>query len=267
MKISGVVITYNEEKCIARCIESMQGLVDEVVILDSNSTDRTVEIAEKLGAKVWRQPFKDFVTQKNDAINLAEHNTVLLLDADEALSNELYNSIRALKAKDGLDFDGYWIKRLNRFFGRWIRHTSIYPDRKMRLFDRTKGRFAGSIVHEEFELAPGGRAGHIEGDILHWLSTSFDKHVDTTNKYSGLSARAYHLKGRKTTLPGLIFHPFWQFVRSYIFKLGFLDGVEGYIISKNNAVSCYYKYAKLRYIDFQDDAGCEFVQKGGRPCE
>ena len=258
MKISGVIITYNEEKCIARCIESMQGIVDEVVILDSNSTDRTIEIAESLGAKVWRQPFKDFVNQKNDAINLAENNIILSLDADEAISDELFNSIKELKTKEKLEFDGYRIKRLNRFFGKWIKHTSIYPDRKMRLFDRTKGKFEGSIVHEEFELVAGSRIGYIEGDILHWLSTNFDKHVDTTNKYSSLSAKAYNLKGRKVTLLGLIFHPFWQFTRSYIFKLGFLDGVEGYIISKNNAVSCYYKYAKLRYIDFQDDTSTEF---------
>jgi glycosyltransferase involved in cell wall biosynthesis len=253
MRISGVVITYNEEKCIARCIQSMQGVVDEVVVLDSLSTDRTVEICKSLGARVYQQPFKDFVHQKNDAIALANNDIILLLDADEALSAKLHENIRRFKAKGVMEFDGYRIRRLNRFFGKWIKHTSIYPDRKVRLFDRTKGRFEGSIVHEEFELYPGGRLGYLEGDILHWLASRFEKLVDTTNKYSSLSAQAYHLRGRKTSFAGLLFHPFWHFFRSYVIKLGFLNGVEGYIISMNNAVSCYYKYAKLRYIDFQDN--------------
>ena len=242
MKITATIITLNEERKIARAIESLR-CCDEILVLDSGSVDRTVELAEKLGARVVDRPFKNYAEQKNLAASEASHDWILSIDADEALSEALEGEIWNLK-KNGPRYDAYTMPRLAQYLGRWILHSGWHPDRKVRLFDRNKARWVGDFVHESVHVD--GRVGHLESNLLHFTCDSLSEHLKTMDRYTTLAAE--ELVARKTPLglERLILDPPWTFVRTYLLQRGFLDGVEGLTIAYMAALYAFLKYAKAR---------------------
>jgi glycosyltransferase involved in cell wall biosynthesis len=248
-KLSAVVITYNEERNIRRCIESLLPVADEIVILDSGSTDNTRQICESFPRIRFEvQIFAGYVKQKNDVLALASNDLVLSLDADEALSPLLTESI--LKVKSQRNHDGYTMNRLTSYCGQWIRYCGWYPDRKMRLFDRTKGSWVGHKIHEKFELSSPQLQYHIEGDLLHYSYTSFYELRKQTEKFGLLGAQGLYETGRGSSWIKLFYSPIFRFVRAYFFKLGFMDGFAGLTISWYSAVECFIKYNRLRMLVF-----------------
>ncbi len=244
--ISAVIITLNEESCIERCIRSVMTVADEVVVVDSLSTDRTPEICRKLGVKFVEQEFLGYIQQKNFALKQAAYDHVLSLDADEALSEELARSIHDVK--NNWKHDGYKFNRLNKFCGHWIRHTNYYPDRKLRLFDRRKGQWGGVNPHDKVVMQPGSSTGRLKGDLLHWLCETYEEHLDTINKFSTIAAREALKKGEKCSAWKVFYKPVWRFIQNYFVKRGFLDGYMGLVVSRNSAFLNYQKYAKLRNL-------------------
>jgi len=243
MKLSAVVITYNEERNIGRCLDSLLPVADEIVVLDSNSTDQTVAIAESRGAKVYLQSFLGYVEQKNRALELASHDLVLSLDADEALDEKLTQSI--LAAKQESPGSAYSMNRCTWYCDRFIKHGSWYPDRKIRLFNKTQARWAGDNPHDHIVVDAGIPVKHLAGDILHYSYYSIEEHVAQNNKFSTISADALVKRNKKATAAGLVFRPFWAFLKGYFFKAGFLDGFHGFVVAVNSAHLTFLKYAKL----------------------
>jgi glycosyltransferase involved in cell wall biosynthesis len=242
-QLSAVIITFNEEKNIARCIESVKEIADEIIVLDSYSTDRTIDIAQKLGAMVHQQPFAGYIEQKNAALGLAKYDYVLSLDADEALDNAALQSIKS--EKDNFSVPAYTINRCTNYCGRFIRHGSWYPDTKLRLFDKRISRWGGVNPHDRIEVQKPFVSKHLKGDILHYSYHSISEHILQNNKFSTLTAEALHRRGKKTSKWNMIINPSWAFMLSYFFRAGFLDGVEGFVIAVNIAHLSFLKHAKL----------------------
>jgi glycosyltransferase involved in cell wall biosynthesis len=252
-KLSAAIITFNEERNIRRCIESLLPITDEIVVLDSNSTDGTRSICEEYSlVRFHAQPFEGHIQQKNAAAALTAHHLVLSLDADEVISEELKLSI--LEVKQNRKFDGYTMNRLTSYCGKWIRHCGWYPDRKIRLFDRRKGAWGGVNPHDKYELMQGGTQAHIKGDILHYSYASFEELQLQTDKFAKLGAQHLFEKGRGSAWVKLFFSPTVRFLRAYFFKLGFLDGVAGFTISWYSAVECFRKYNYLRKRVFESQS-------------
>ncbi len=244
MKISAAIITFNEERNVARVLESLR-CCDEILLLDSGSNDRTVEIAGKLGARVVEASWHGYAAQKNIAAELASHDWVLSLDADESLSEALEAEIWQIK-KTGPKFDGYTVPRLAQYLGRWILHSGWYPDRKIRLFDRTKAKWVGEFVHESVRVE--GTVGHLESNLLHFTCSSISEHLRTMDRYTTLAAQEIASRQKAVTLPQLLFDPPWTFFQTYVLKRGFLDGVEGMAIAYMAAFYNFSKYAKARLM-------------------
>jgi glycosyltransferase involved in cell wall biosynthesis len=242
MKITATIVALNEERKIARAIESLR-CCDEILVVDSGSVDRTVELAEKLGARVLDRAWKGYAEQKNLAAAEASHDWILSIDADEALSEALEGEIWNLK-KNGPRYDAYTMPRLAQYLGRWILHSGWYPDRKIRLFHRHKARWVGDFVHERVEV--NGRLGHLESNLLHFTCDSLSEHLKTMDRYTTLAAE--ELVSRKTPigLSHLILDPSWTFIKTYLVQRGFLDGVEGLTIAYMAALYAFLKYAKAR---------------------
>ena len=241
--LSVVIITFNEEKNIGRCIDSVLEVADEILVLDSNSTDKTVEIARQKGATVHQQAFLGYVEQKNKALGMAKHNLVMSLDADEALDQVLRNSILAVKKN--FVYRGYTMNRFNNYCGKFIRHGSWYPDSRMRLVDKSCVRWGGDNPHDTLDFISPQSKKHLKGDILHYSFNSFEEHAAQNNKFSSISADSLFKRGRKTSLFKVAFNPFWAFVRSYLVRLGFLDGFYGFVIAVNIAHLTFLKHSKL----------------------
>lgn len=248
LKISAVIITYNEEKYIEQCIRSVAEVADEIVVVDSISSDRTPEICKKLGVRFIEQPFLGYKEQKNFALNTASNDWVLSLDADEALSVELKDEILKIKNSEPKNIAGYHFNRLNYYCGQWIYHTAYYPERKLRLFDRTKGKWGGLNPHDKFILNPGYKSKLIKGNLLHWFIDSYEEHIQKINRFSTISANSYYQARKTSNFFKIIFNPLFHFFRSYIFKFGILDGFNGFVISALNSYLCFLKYLKLRSI-------------------
>ncbi|MGH9657395.1 MAG: glycosyltransferase family 2 protein [Bryobacteraceae bacterium] len=242
MKITATIIALNEERNIARAIESLR-CCDEIVVLDSGSNDRTVELATKLGARVIDDPWQGYAIQKNRAAGYASHDWILSLDADEALSEALEGEIWRLK-KDGPTCDAYTMPRLAQYLGRWILHSGWYPDRKIRLYDRRKARWVGDFVHESVQCD--GRLGHFEANLLHFTCSSLSEHLKTMDRYTTLAAEEIVSRKEKVTLSRLIADPAWTFFKTYVLQRGFLDGIEGLAIAHMAAFYTFLKYAKAR---------------------
>lgn len=242
MKISAAIITFNEERNIARALESLR-CCDEIVVVDSGSTDRTVELATKLGARVIDMAWRGYSGQKNYASDQCEHDWVLSLDADEALSEALEGEIWQIK-KNGPAFDAYTMPRLAQYLGRWILHSGWYPDRKIRLFDRRRAKWVGEYVHES--VAAEGTVGHLKSNILHFTCNSLSEHLKTMDRYTTLAAE--QLVELKTPVgwPDLALDPAWTFFRTYVLQRGFLDGFEGLAIAHMAALYNFLKYAKAK---------------------
>ncbi len=244
MKITATIITLNEERNVARAIESLR-CADEILIVDSGSVDRTVELAQNLGVRVVEAGWRGFAAQKNWAAEQAQYDWILSLDADEALSEALEAEIWSLK-KTGPRFDAYTMPRLARYLGRWILHSGWYPDRKVRLYDRHKAKWVGEFVHESVRAE--GRVGHLESNILHFTCDSLSEHLRTLDRYTTLAAQ--ELAARKIPVPlwRLIVDPAWTFVKTYVVKRGFQDGLEGLIIAYMAAFYAFLKYSKARIM-------------------
>ncbi|MBL7718112.1 MAG: glycosyltransferase family 2 protein [Flavipsychrobacter sp.] len=245
MKLSAAIITYNEERNIARCIESVKEIADEILVVDSHSTDNTVAIAESLGARVIKQAFLGYAAQRTFADNAAKNEWILMLDADEYLSPQLASGIAGIKASAAAP--AYKFARLNRYNGKWIRHGTWYPDRKTRLYNRTKGTWQGGNVHEYW--LPTDKAVQvpvIKGDLFHDSFKSIADHVGKINKYTDLAAHDAVARGKTSSLVKVCLSPFWTFFTAYIIRLGFLDGYEGYLIARLSAYMTFLKYSKIR---------------------
>lgn len=244
MKISATIITFNEERNLPRAIESLR-CCDEIVVVDSGSTDRTMEIAERYGARVLEANWRGYAGQKNYASDQATHNWVLSIDADEALSEDLEGEIWALK-KRGPDADAYTVPRLAQYLGKWILHSGWYPDRKIRLFDRRKASWRGEYVHESVVCQ--GRVGQLKGNLLHYTCDSLTEHLRTMNRYTTLAAEEVVAGKKKVGYSQLLVDPAWTFFKSYIVQRGFLDGLEGLSIAYMASLYTFLKYAKARFM-------------------
>lgn len=245
--LSVVIITYNEEKNIERCIRSVTDIADEIVVLDSISTDKTREICQSFEkVKFYEQPFLGYIEQKNKALEFATYPHVLSLDADEALSDDLKISIS--KIKENWVLDGYYCNRLTNYCGKWIKHTDWYPDKKLRLFDKRKGQWEGENPHDKYNLSGKYKTAELKGDILHYSFPSIDHHLNVVKKFSTIMAQEGFRKGKKVGLSKIVISPFWKFIKSYIVRLGFLDGYYGFVIGIISAYATFIKYVKIKEL-------------------
>ncbi|MEO6915098.1 MAG: glycosyltransferase family 2 protein [Chitinophagaceae bacterium] len=242
--LSAVIITFNEEHNILRCIQSLKMVADEILIMDSFSTDYTKKIALSEGVRVIEQKFSGYGSQKNAAVAVSKFDFILNLDADEFLSPELSDSIIKEKNK-GFSADAYSMNRLNKYRGQWIRHGTWYPDRKVRLYNRTKGQWSDTLVHEEVMMSPGSTQQRLNGNLMHFAYETEEQHIDKNRKYSTLSALSMWERGKRTTKMSLVINPAWAFILSYFIKLGMLDGLNGFRIAKNVAGLTHMKNLKL----------------------
>ncbi len=244
VQISAVIITFNEERNIGRCLASLEGIVDDIVVLDSFSTDRTEQICLEKGVRFIQHAFDGHIEQKNRALGLACFDHVLSLDADEALSPELQHSL--LHTKAHWTADGYTMNRLTNYCGQWIRHSGWYPDRKLRLFDRRLGHWGGTNPHDRVEMK--ATAQQLNGDLLHFSYYSVAEHLGRARKYADIAAHAMHKQGKKSSWVQIMFSPIFKFLRNYLLKGGFLDGKAGFTICRIAALETYWKYAQLKSL-------------------
>lgn len=250
MKISAVIITFNEEQNIEDAIRSVSW-ADEVIVVDSESTDRTRELAESLGATVFVNPWPGFSAQKQYAVDRAGHDWILSLDADERVSKELEEEIRGIQ-QVGAQADGYRIPRLSYYMGRAIKHGGWYPDMQLRLFDRRKGRWNGALIHESFALQNGNVSGRLKGDLIHYSVENAAHHQRMiAERYAPLGARKMYEEGRRTSPLNAVFSSWFAFIRAYFLKLGFLDGFAGLCIAYFAAHHAFMKHLLL--IEMQGD--------------
>ncbi|MCB1159929.1 MAG: glycosyltransferase family 2 protein [Leptospiraceae bacterium] len=246
-KLSVAIITYNEEKNIRDCIRSCEELADEIVVLDSFSTDKTEEIVRSFPkVRFSTREFTGHIEQKNRAIELCTGDWVLSLDADERVSPELKESITAVLEKKE-DYNGYRIARLTYHLGRYIRHSGWYPQMRYRLFKKGLGRWKGENPHDFLEIE--GKGGKLKGDIIHFSFKDLSHQVDTINKFSSIVSYTRHKKGQKFSVFMSLLKPISKFLEIYIYKLGFLDGYPGFVIAVSSAFSTFLKYAKIYEYD------------------
>jgi glycosyltransferase involved in cell wall biosynthesis len=253
MQLSVVIITYNEERNLARCLKSVLRIADEIIVVDSASTDGTVAIAKQYNAKVYLHPFDGYVKQKIIATDYATNDWVFTLDADEVVTPELEQSI--LETKNGKRLDAYKINRLTNYCGKWIKHCGWYPDHIIRLFDKTKGKWHGGSIHEHWELDQPSDVGLLKGHLLHYSYPTISDHIRKIDKFTELSARDAVARGKDCSLLKILLVPKWNFFVTYILKLGILDGYYGYVICKLDSYVSFVKYTKIRQYAHQKRLG------------
>ena len=247
IKLSVVIITFNEEKNIARCLDSVKEVADDIVVVDSFSKDKTKEICLAKGARFVEHAFEGHIQQKNWAITQAKYPHVLSLDADEALDEKLVQSI--IKAKANWNKGGYYMNRLTNYCGHWVKHCGWYPDKKLRLWDSRKGEWRGINPHDKYEMFAGDNTtGYLEGDILHYSFDTIESHLKQIEYFTTISAKALFEKKKKPSFIKLYLSPTAKFIESYFLKAGFLDGKYGFEICKNSAWATKLKYAKLKKL-------------------
>lgn len=240
-KVSATIITLNEAEHIAAAIESVRW-ADEVIVVDSGSTDGTADIARGLGARVSTRAWTGYVDQKNHAAALAANDWIFSLDADERVTPELAAEIATLLVSTPPRC-GYRVPRVTFHLGRWIRTTDFYPDYQARLYDRRAGAWQGDLVHESVTVQ--GGAGYLRGELQHYSFRDLTDHIARVNHYSALAARQLYGRGRRATVLDLVLHPPAAFLRNYVLRRGFMDGTPGLLISMVNAYSVLLKFAKL----------------------
>ena len=246
VKISAVIITYNEARNIVRCLNSLEGIADEIVVVDSFSKDETETLCKTFNVRFLQHPFEGFMQQKSWACKQAGFNYILSLDADEQLSEELRNSI--LQVKSDWKSDAYSFNRLTNYIGKWIRHCGWYPDAKLRLWDRRKGSWSGINLHESVKLNEDASKTKLKGDLLHFSYYSIQQHLNQINSFTEIAAKEGVLKGKKSSLGIAVFKAIWKFKRDYIFKLGFLDGYYGFVVCAMSSYAVFVKYLKIREL-------------------
>ena len=244
MPLSVAIITRNAAALLERCLASV-AFAEEVVVVDSGSTDGTVELAARHGARVVRKEWLGFGAQKQFAVDAASHEWVLCVDADECLSPELSESIVAeLKAPRGFV---YAMSRRNRFLGHWLRHGEGYPDWNVRLFHREHAGWGSESVHEK--IVARSPVLRLRGDLLHDSAETLEKYLDKQNRYTSLQAQSLHAAGRRASTLQLVLSPALRFIKFYLWRLGFLDGVPGLVHVTIGCMNSFNKYAKLKALE------------------
>jgi len=247
IKLSVVIITFNEEKNIARCLASVKTIADDVVVVDSFSTDSTKQICLAAGVRFVEHAFDGHIQQKNWAITQAQYPHVLSLDADEALDEQLQKSIT--QAKQNWQHDGYYMNRLTNYCGHWVKHCGWYPDKKLRLWNSPKGEWRGTNPHDKYEMFAGDKTtGYLKGNILHYSFYTINSHIKQIEYFTDISSKALFAKNYKPTFIKLYLSPIATFIDGYFLKLGFLDGKYGFQICKNSAWATKLKYHKLKTL-------------------
>jgi len=245
--LSAVIISLNEERNIGRCIDSLLGVADEIIVVDSGSTDKTEAICKEKGASFVFNKWKGYIEQKNFANDLAGHDYILSVDSDEALSDELRNSI--LEAKEHFDADAYEMNRLTNYCGKWIRHGGWYPDRKLRIFNRNKFEWGGERIHEYMvRKVENTSVAILKGDLLHYSYYNIAQHIAQANHFTDMTAALALEKGKSANMIKIVFSPMVKFMRDYIIRMGFMDGYYGYVVCRISAQATFMKYAKLRQM-------------------
>ena len=248
-KLSVILITKNEEKNLPRALRSV-AWADEIVVVDSCSDDKTVELARKHGAQVHQIAWKGFGPAKQTAVEHATGEWLLSIDADEEVTPELGKEIKSVIEQNG-DVSGYYIPRRTNFLGRWIYHCGWYPDPVLRLFKKNAGRFDDALVHERVLLD--GKTGRLQSELLHYSYPNLELYLDKFNRYTTLGAEEAWREGKRATWMQIVVKPPVAFMKHYVSKRGFLDGLEGFILSALSATSVMVKYAKLRQLENQKD--------------
>lgn len=255
MKISATIITFNEEQHIKKCLDSLCEVVDEIVVVDSFSTDRTEVICKSYEkVRFIKHAFEGYIEQKHFDLENTKYDWIISLDGDECLSEKLVQEIRQIKDGNATDFDAYSMPRLNNYCGRWIRHGGWYPDRKVRFWNKKVGTWGGNNPHYSVILQEGAKTRTLNGDILHYTIPDLDAHVAQSNKFSGIAAHEL-LKSDKNHFENfkLIVNPPFVFFKHYFLKLGFLDGFYGLTIAVVSAHSKFLKYAKYKQLKSQHE--------------
>lgn len=246
VKISAVIITLNEERNIERCLKSLIGIADEIVVVDSYSSDNTESLCKPFNVRFLKHTFEGYGQQKEWACSQASYDYILSVDADEELSAGLQKSIKEVKLN--WQADGYSFNRLTNYLGRWIRHCGWYPDSKLRLYDRRKGGWEGANIHESVIMKPATTTSWLKGDLFHYSYYSIQQHIDQFNKFTTISAIEAAQNGKKANLFIAMVKGIWKFKRDYIFKLGFLDGYYGFVICSLGGFATFSKYLKIREL-------------------
>lgn len=241
MKISLVMIAKNEEKNIAKSLESVKGLVSEIVVVDSGSTDNTNKIAQSFGAKIFKRPFDNFSAQKNYALSLAMNEWVLHLDADEVLSEQLKEEIK--NTIESTQYDGFMLTRENFFLGRKMRYSGIAKEDRLRLAKKSLSRYVGGIIHEELNVS--GKIGKLKNVFYHYTCPNLDGYFNKFEQYTTFGALKMADKNKKAKIVDIVFRPPMEFIKRYVLKLGFLDGLEGFVWAVLGSYYSFTKYIKL----------------------
>ncbi len=246
VRLSAIIITKNEAANIRACLESV-AWANEIIVVDSGSTDTTPEICKNLGARVYTHDWPGFGAQKNRALGYATHDWVFSIDADERVTPELRAAIEAVLRGEPDTCAAYRVSRLSNYCGRFMRHSGWYPDHIVRLFRRDAARFSDDLVHEQ--LLVEGRIGELGGELLHYAFADAEEVLQKVNHYSSAGAAMMQRCGRQTTLPGAVLRGLWSFFRTYFLRAGFLDGREGFMLAVSNAEGTYYRYIKLMLLN------------------
>jgi len=247
INLSVVVITYNEERNLARCLQSVQDFADDLVVIDSFSTDRTEEIAKQYGARFIQHAFEGHIEQKNWAITQAQFPYILSLDADECCDQTLIEEIK--KVKQNWSANGFYMNRLTNYCGHWVRFCGWYPDRKLRLWNSLFGQWSGFNPHDRFEMYNDTEiTPRLKGNILHYSYYSIAEHYKQIEYFSTITANVLFKRGKSALVLYLIFSPIIKFLNVYFFRFGFLDGPSGFRIAYISAYGSYLKYKKLRAL-------------------
>ncbi len=246
IKLSVVIITFNEEKNIERCLQSVKNIADDIVVIDSYSKDKTKEICQKHNVNFIERIFDGYSNQKNFGIDNAKYEYILSIDADEALSEQLEKSI--IEIKNNWTHDAYSFNRLTNYCNQWIKYGGWYPDKKIRVWDSSKGKWGGNIIHEEIVFNGNVNIKHLNGDLLHYSYYSIKDHLSQFNNFTEIASNELFEKNKKVSFIKIFFSPIALFVKTYFFRLGFLDGFNGFLIAISSSYATFIKYAKLRHL-------------------
>lgn len=250
VKISTAIITLNEEDNILRALESVSW-TDEVVVLDSGSSDQTIDICRDWGARVIAGKFDGYVALKNRAMRHTTGEWILSIDADEEVSPELRAEIEEIiNSQEALD--GYRMPRKNHYLGKWMRYCGWYPDYQLRLWKRGTGNWVGGSVHERVDVQ--GQVGRTDGALNHYTYNSLDEHVTRMNRYAGLHAKDRYMNGKRANALHLLFAPVLQFIKLYVLRLGFLGGMRGLMVSGMGSYYAYLKKARLIELQMNNES-------------
>ena len=244
--LSVVIITLNEERNVGHCLQSIESIADDIVVVDSHSSDKTPQICKEFHANFITHDWQGYSATKNFANTQAKHDWILSIDADEKLSPELIQSIQQLKETNHSYF--YRIHRLANYCGQWIHHSGWQNDTKVRLFNRNEAKWEGNFVHEQL-LHQQKNVPLLSGYCYHYTAKDQAEHLQTIHRYSSLAAQKLYNEGKRINYVAIVLRTFFEFIKKFFLKLGFLDGRMGYYICRNSAWACYLRYYKLMLLN------------------